>query len=166
MYHIQVFNLSRSKVFALPSEYCDWTEACMEGQKYIFNRQEENNEALFFRVVDNCDFIPEEEEKEETNSCNGVCFACPEDQENCFQCPKFSQCWEEEEEETPRPEELTCGIDCDRCSDAWECDDAFYMDRKSIDRDDIDSSHSEPEEPSSDSLAEILSEFNAIRPNY
>ena len=121
MYHIQMFNLSRSKVFALPSEYSDWTEACMEGQKYIFNRQEENNEALFFRVVDNCDFIPEEEEEEETKLYNEVGSACPEDQENCFLCPKFSQCWEEEEEE---------------------------------------------EEPSSDSLAEILSEFNAIRPNY
>ena len=140
MYHIQVFNLSRSKVFALPSEYCNWTEACTEGQQYIFNRKEENNEALFFRVVDNCDFIPEEEEEEETEYCDGVCFAYPE--------------------------ELTCGVDCDRCPDAWECDDAFYMDRKSIDRDDIDSSHSESEEPSSDSLAEILSAFNAIRPNY
>ena len=105
MYHIQVFNLSRSKVFALPSEYCDWTEACMEGQQYIFNRKEENNEALFFRVVEDCDFIPEEEEKEETEPSNGVCFA--------------------------DPEELTCSVDCDQCPDAWECDDAFYMDRKS-----------------------------------
>ena len=78
MYHIQVFNLSRGKVFALPNEYCDWTEACTEGQQYIFNRKEENNEALFFRVVDNCDFISEKEEKEETKSCNGVCFACPD----------------------------------------------------------------------------------------
>lgn len=98
MYHIQVFNLSRGKVFALPNEYCDWTEACTEGQQYIFNRKEENNEALFFRVIDNCDFIPEEEEKEGINSCNGVCFACPNtdkreayrslNQEDCSTYPK------------------------------------------------------------------------------
>lgn len=124
MYHIQVFNLSRGKVFALPNEYCDWTEACTEGQQYIFNRKEENNEALFFRVVDNCDFISEKEEKEENKSYNEIDPPCPEDQENCFQCPKFSQCWEEVEKEE------------------------------------------EEEEPSSDSLVEILSAFNAIRPNY
>jgi len=121
MYHIQMFNLSRGKVFALPNEYCDWTEACTEGQQYIFNRKEENNEALFFRVIEDYDFISEEEEKEETKPYNEVGPACPENQENCFLCPKFSQCWEEVEKE---------------------------------------------EESSSDSLAETLSAFNAIRPNY
>ena len=92
MYRIEMFNLSRHEIFFLPTEHSDWTEACTEGQQYVFNRRAENAEILFFRVVDSCNFIPEEEEEEE---------------------------------------ELTCGVDCDRCPDAWECDDAFYMDRKS-----------------------------------
>ena len=107
MYRIEMFNLSRQEVFVLPTEHSDWTEACTEGQQYVFNRRAENAEILYFRVVDSCSFIPKKEEEEETEYCDGVCFT--------------------------HPEELTCGIDCDRCSDAWECDDAFYMDRKSID---------------------------------
>ena len=106
MYRIEMFNLSRQEIFVLPTEHSDWTEACTEGQQYVFNRRAENAEILYFRVVDSCSFIPEKEEEIET---------------------------------------LTCGIDCDRCPDAWECDDAFYMDRKSIDHDNIDPSHSEPE---------------------
>lgn len=106
MYRIEMFNLSRQEIFILPTEHSDWTEACTEGQQYVFNRRAENAEILYFRVVDSCNFIPEKEEEIET---------------------------------------LTCGIDCDRCPDAWECDDAFYIDRKSIDRDNIDPSHPEPE---------------------
>lgn len=105
MYRIEMFNLSRHEIFFLPTEHSDWTEACTEGQQYVFNRRAENAEILYFRVVDSCNFIPEKEEEEETEYCGGVCFAYPE--------------------------ELTCGVDCDRCPDAWECDDAFYMDRKS-----------------------------------
>ena len=119
MYRIEMFNLSRHEIFFLPTEHSDWTEACTEGQQYVFNRRAENAEILYFRVVDSCNFIPEKEEEEETEYCGGVCFAYPE--------------------------ELTCGVDCDRCPDAWECDDAFYMDRKSTDCDDIDPSHPEPE---------------------
>ena len=112
MYRIEMFNLSRHEIFFLPTEHSDWTEACTEGQQYVFNRRAENAEILYFRVVDSCNFIPEREEEEEIEYCDGICSV--------------------------HPEEPTCGVDCDRCPDAWECDDAFYMNRKSIDRDDID----------------------------
>ena len=78
MYRIEMFNLSRREVFVLPTEHSDWTEACTEGQQYVFNRRAENAEILYFRVVDSCNFIPEKEEEEETKYCDGVCFACPD----------------------------------------------------------------------------------------
>ena len=78
MYRIEMFNLSRRETFILPTEHSDWTEACTEGQQYVFNRRAENAEILYFRVVDSCNFIPEKEEKEETEYCDGVCFACPD----------------------------------------------------------------------------------------
>ena len=78
MYRIEMFNLSRQEIFVLPTEHSDWTEACTEGQQYVFNRRAENAEILYFRVVDSCNFIPEKEEEEETKCCNGVCFACPD----------------------------------------------------------------------------------------
>ena len=78
MYRIEMFNLSRHEIFFLPTEHSDWTEACTEGQQYVFNRRAENAEILYFRVVDSCNFMPEREEEEETEYCDGVCFACPD----------------------------------------------------------------------------------------
>lgn len=66
--------------------------------------------------------------------------------------PSYSL-WEEEEEEDdeacPHPEQESCE-DCPFYSECWEDEDE----------------DEDAEEPSSDSLAEILSVFNAIRPNY
>ena len=102
MYRIEMFNLSRREVFVLPAEHSDWTEACTEGQQYIFNRRAENAEILYFRVVDSCNFIPEEKEEKETEYCNGVCFACPDtakceaycslNRGDCSTCSKLGDC--------------------------------------------------------------------------
>ena len=132
--YVQVINLNTGKIFSLPTLYTDRTEACVCGQNYIRDRQAENlSELLFFRVLDvreNGEIAPEyylwddqlEEEEDDFDWENPACQGTDK-REDCFNCPGFSECWEEEEEE-------------------------------------------EEEEPSSDSLAEILSVFNAIRPNY
>ena len=78
MYRIEMFNISRNEIFFLPTEHSDWTEACTEGQQYVFNRCAENAEILYFRVVDSYNFIPEKGDEEETEYCDGVCFACPD----------------------------------------------------------------------------------------
>ena len=50
---VQVVNLTEGKVFSLPTLYTDRTEACVCGQNYIRDRQAENmSETLFFRVLD------------------------------------------------------------------------------------------------------------------
>lgn len=152
-YVVEVVNLTQGKLYYLSKPHFDRVAACAYGQDYVRDHRQENKDLIYFRVV----------VKSTVKSFTPVNFNIEwYDGEECSCSPI---------EETPRPEELTCGIDCDRCPDAWECDDAFYMNRKSIDCDDIDPSHSEPEpkyleEPSSDSLVEILSAFNAIRPNY
>lgn len=59
---------------------------------------------------------------------------------------------EDEDDETcPHPEQECCE-DCPFYSDCWE--------------EDEEDEEEEAEEPSSDTLAELLSVFNAIRPNY
>lgn len=127
-YFVNVVNLETGKIFSLPTLYTDRTEACVCGQNYVRDRQAEDPCAeLFFRVLiakDGQVLAPYslwENEDEDEDDCD-----CPDEQEDCFGCPSFSECWEEEDED--------------------EEEDA--------------------EEPSSDSLAEILSVFNAIRPNY
>ena len=62
--------------------------------------------------------------------------------------------WDDEDEDDeacPHPEQECCE-DCPFYSECWEFDD--------------EDNNEEPEEPSSESLAEILSVFNAMRPNY
>lgn len=151
-YVVEVVNLTQGKLYYLRKSFFDRAEACVYGQDYVRDHRQENKDLIYFRVVIEStikDFTPVNFNIEWHNGENYSCSPI---------------------EETPCPEELTCGIDCDRCPDAWECDDAFYMDGKSIDRDNINpSSRTRPEyfeEPSSESLAELLSVFNAIRPNY
>lgn len=68
--------------------------------------------------------------------------------------------WEDEEDEDegdepcPHPEQECCE-DCPFYSECWEENEENEEDEEE-----------DAEEPSSDSLAEILSVFNAIRPNY
>jgi len=74
--------------------------------------------------------------------------------------PSYSL-WEEEEEEDgeacPHPEQESCE-DCPFYSECWDFDDEEPEHGESV--------YGNAEEPSSESLAEILSVFNAIRPNY
>lgn len=128
-FFVNVVNLTAGKMYSLPTLYTDRVEACVCGQNYVRDRQQENRDDVFYRVLIAKDgkvaepsyFTVVDDEDEDEDDCE-----CPDEQEDCFGCPNFSECWEEEEEEE---EEDT-------------------------------------EEPSSDSLAEILSVFNAIRPNY
>ena len=51
--YVQVVNLNTGKMFSLPTLYTDRTEACVSGQNYIRDRQTENpSELIFFRVLD------------------------------------------------------------------------------------------------------------------
>ena len=73
--------------------------------------------------------------------------------------PSYSL-WEEEEEDDeacPHPEQESCE-DCPFYSECWDFDDEEPEHGESV--------YGNAEEPSSESLAEILSVFNAIRPNY
>ena len=153
---VQVVNITEGKVFSLPTLYTDRTEACVCGQNYIRDRQAENiSEMLFFRVL-NADpdgsispsYTLWDDEDEDEDDCE-----CPDGQEVCFGCPNFSECWEEDEED--EEEMPTCG-NCD--GDCQFCPTNYAVDE--------DEDEDEVEEPSSDSLAELLSVFNAIRPNY
>lgn len=104
---IQVANITKGKVFSLPTLYTNRTEACVHGQNYIRDRQAENKyEVLFFRVLD-------------VHPDGTV-------------APSY-ELWDDEDEEEPEHDESVC---------------------------------ENAEEHSSDSLAELLSVFNAIRPNY
>ena len=125
-FYVNVVNLTAGKMYSLPTLYTDRTEACVCGQNYVRDRQQENYDDVFYRVLIANDgkvlapsyFTIEEDEDD---------YDCPDEQEDCFGCPHFSDCWEEGEE---------------------------------------DEEEEEAEEPSSDTLAELLSVFNAIRPNY
>lgn len=137
--YVQVINLNTGKMFSLPTLYTDRTEACVCGQNYIRDRQTENpSELLFFRVLD-------------VRSDGSV-------------APSY-ELWEDEEgededegdEPCPHPEQESCE-DCPFYSECWYFDDEEPEHGESV--------YENTEEPSSDSLAEILSVFNAIRPNY
>ena len=138
-FFVNVVNLETGKIFSLPTLYTDRTEACVCGQNYVRDRQvEDPSTELFFRVL-----IAKDGQV----------------------APEYylwdNQLEEEEDDEAcPHPEQECCE-DCPFYSECWELDD----------EDDEEPEHGESvyeniEEPSSDSLAEILSVFNAIRPNY
>ena len=137
---VQVVNLTEGKVFSLPTLYTDRTEACVCGQNYIRDRQAENmSETLFFRVLNvrpDGSVAPSYDLWDDEDEDEDD-EACPHpEQECCEDCPFYSECWEFDDED--KDEEPEHG----------------------------ESVYGDAEEPSSDSLAEILSAFNAIRPNY
>ena len=127
-FYVEVVNLTIGKMYSLPTLYTDRTEACVCGQNYVRDRQQESRDDVFYRVLlakngkvtePSYFTVVDDEDEDEDDE------ACPHpEQECCEDCPFYSECWEEDEEEE------------------------------------------EAEEPSSDSLAELLSVFNAIRPNY
>lgn len=135
---VQVVNLTEGKVFSLPTLYTDRTEACVCGQNYIRDRQAENmSEVLFFRVLNVRSDGSVAPSYELWDDEDEDDEACPHpEQECCEDCPFYSECWEFDDEDSD--EEPEHG----------------------------ESVYGNTEEPSSESLAEILSVFNAIRPNY
>lgn len=141
---VQVVNLTEGKVFSLPTLYTDRAEACVCGQNYIRDRQAENKfDLLFFRVL-NADpdgsISPSYDlwdDEDEDEDEDEDDEACPHpEQECCEDCPFYSDCWDFDDEDND--EEPEHG----------------------------ESVYGNTEEPSSESLAEILSVFNAIRSNY
>ena len=104
---VQVANVTKGKVFSLPTLYTDRTEACVCGQNYIRDRQAENNsEVLFFRVLDvhpdgtvaqSYGLWDDEDEDEDEND-----EICPHpEQECCEGCPSYSECWDFYDDEEP-----------------------------------------------------------------
>ena len=139
-FFVEVVNLTVGKMYSLPTLYTDRTEACVCGQNYVRDRQQENHDDVFYRVLLAKDdkvaepsyftVVNNEDEDEDDEVCPH-----PE-QECCEDCPFYSECWEFDDEDND--EEPEHG--------------------KSV--------YGDAEEPSPDSLAELLSVFNAIRPNY
>lgn len=133
---VQVVNLTEGKVFSLPTLYTDRTEACVCGQNYIRDRQAENMSEVLFFRV--LDVRPD-----------GTV------------APSYDL-WDDEDEDEgdeacPHPEQECCE-DCPFYSECWDFDDEEPEHGESV--------YGNTEEPSSDSLAEILSAFSAVRPNY
>ena len=115
-YVVEVVNLTQGKLYYLSKPHFDRVAACAYGQDYVRDHRQENKDLIYFRAV----------VKSTVKSFTSVNFNIDwYDGEECSCNPI---------EETSCPEELTCGIDCDRCPDAWVCDDAFYKNEKFIDR--------------------------------
>ena len=124
-YFVNVVNLDAGKVYSLPTLYTDRTEACVAGQNYVRDRQQENYDYVFFRVL-----IAED--------------------------GKVNEPWHFEyggwiEDEDEDEDDPVCG-DCDH--DCQFCPTNYKVEEE------------DDEEPSAESLAELLSVFNAARPNY
>lgn len=120
-FFVEVVNLTAGKMYSLPTLYTDRVEACVCGQNYVRDRQQENHDDVFYRVLlakngkiaepSYFTIVEEDEEK-----CNGDCFDCQH---------------------------------CDSCSG------------ENVDDPDDD----DDEIPTLD-LADLLSAFNVVRPNY
>lgn len=94
MFKTEFVNLHSGEIFRLPTSYSDRIEACVCGQNYCRDRQQEDGTVLFFRVVE------AEVEAEELHlicecdedDCDGVC-------ERCGLC-----CEDEDEEDSEEPD--------------------------------------------------------------
>ena len=113
-YVVEVVNLTQGKLYYLSKPYFDRVTACVYGQDYVRDHRQENKDLIYFRVVVKStvkSFAPvnfniEWYDGEECSCSPFEETPCPEDQEDCFQCPKFSQCWEEVVEEDDEEENL------------------------------------------------------------
>lgn len=91
-FYVNVVNLTAGKMYSLPTLYTCRTEACVCGQNYVRDRQQENRDDVFYRVLiakDGKVAKPSYFSVKDKGDCN-----CPDNQENCFCCPNFSECWE------------------------------------------------------------------------
>ena len=92
MFKTEFVNLHSGEIFRLPTPYTDRVEACVCGQNYCRDRQQEDGTVLFFRVVE-----AEAEELHpicecDEDDCDGVC-------ERCGLC-----CEDEDEEDSEEPD--------------------------------------------------------------
>lgn len=141
---VQVVNLETGKVFSLPTLYTDRTEACVCGQNYIRDRQAEDPRSeLFFRVLN---------ARPDGSAAPSYNLWDEEDKED-----------EDEDEDDgicPLPEQESCA-GCPFYPECWTMDDEDNEEPEHG-----ESVYGNTEEPSTESLAELLSVFSAIRPNY
>lgn len=107
-FFVNVVNLTAGKMYSLPTLYTDRVEACVCGQNYVRDRQQENRDDVFYRVLIAKDgkvaepsyfTVVDDEDEDEDDE------ACPHpEQECCEDCPFYSECWEEDEEDDEEPE--------------------------------------------------------------
>ena len=90
-FYVEVVNLTVGKMYSLPTLYTDRTEACVCGQNYVRDRQQENYDDVFYRVLIAKDgkvtepsyftVVDDEDEDEEEmptcGDCDGDCQFCP-----------------------------------------------------------------------------------------
>ena len=102
-FYVNVVNLTAGKMYSLPTLYTDRVEACVCGQNYVRDRQQENRDDVFYRVLiakdgkiaepDYFTIVGDEDEDDGT---------CPHpEQEHCRNCPHFYEC--QGHEEVPEP---------------------------------------------------------------
>lgn len=97
-FFVQVVNLDAGKVYSLPTLHTDRVEACVCGQNYVRDRQQEDCSDVFYRVLiakgdrvaepwqlECLGWVEEQEELELED-------VCPEEVESCRVCPLFHEC--------------------------------------------------------------------------
>lgn len=135
-FFVNVVNLETGKIFSLPTLYTDRTEACVCGQNYVRDRQVEDPSAELFFRV----------------------LVAKDGQV----APSY-ELWDDEDDDEPCPHpEQECCEDCPFYSECWE----FDEEDNDEEPEHGESVYGNAEEPPSESLAELLSVFNAIRLNY
>ena len=87
-FKVQFVNATTGVVFTLPTPYADRVEACVCGQNYCRDRQQEDGTVLFFRVVDHTEKNPYPQVQPICGECDNDCPTnCEEDSEE----PDFTE---------------------------------------------------------------------------
>ena len=177
-FFVEVVNLTVGKMYSLPTLYTDRTEACICGQNYVRDRQQENHDDVFYRVllakdgkVAEPSYFTVVNGKDEDEDDE----ACPHpEQECCEDCPFYSECWgfddEDEEEKDEDFDWDNPACQSSRKTNTNGEDFALQMVMGLIDYickhcpEKLEKPEA-PEEPSANSLAEILSVFNSMTLN-
>lgn len=101
-FFVNVVNLTTGKMYSLPTLYTDRVEACVCGQNYVRDRQQENHDDVFYRILIAKDgkVLPEnylwddqlEEEKDDFDWENP---ACQSSRKNDVEEPNWEKIFEE-----------------------------------------------------------------------
>ena len=93
---VQFFNRTTGKTFILPTPYTDRVEACVCGQNYCRDRQQEDGTELFYRVIVEGEYYQPKQED---------ALICDYDEEDCDDdCYRCGLCCEDEDSEEPDEE--------------------------------------------------------------